>query len=161
VEAISAQHLKMLIADKAAFLVENIDDPELTPADRGRLLDTLHARRRTARVQLSIGKRLRRALPMWSARAVWRTGIGIAVIAGLFGPPLRNTTELAVVTAGFSTAFTMPNGALSPISAVPGQTAYVRRWLRWTPVAVVWVEETGTYATAPVIRSAVDFSGGT
>ena len=38
VSAFSASHLRGLLADKNAVLIERLDDPELTDADRNRLL---------------------------------------------------------------------------------------------------------------------------
>lgn len=157
VEAISAQHLKMLLSDSSLFLIEHIDDPELSPADRDRLLKTLYARRKTTRTQAIRKKSWQWTWPHWSARAIWRTAIVIALIALLVGPALRNTIEMAVVKTPFRTTVTLPNGEMRQITVATDQRIPVRRWLRRAPVAVEWIANASSYATAPIIRSAVRF----
>jgi hypothetical protein len=154
----SADHLKALLADDEAVLVEHIDDPELTKGDRARLFRTIRARRpRQAHRRASSKKTAWRRIPVPSLWVIVKTLVVLGVLATALTPVLRNTAELAIVTAEFSTQWRLPNGDTERMDLEPGRVLLVRRWLHEIPVAVAWSEADNAYATAPIIRSAVEF----
>lgn len=156
VERISEAHLRSLLADTTRHLAEHVDDPELTAADRARLLRTIATRQNAVAHRHSRSAPRRRWRLRLSRRAlIWSAAV-LGSAAGVIGVPLRSTTERAIAVEPFVTQFE-PVHLFRPQTVQPGQIVFVRRWLRRDPVAVFWMEDTHAYVTAPLPRSAVEF----